>query len=419
MPMKKTVIELFAGVGGFRVGLNNIKSINENGTAKENGEFSFVWANQWEPSTKTQHAFDCYNTRFPSTTENSNTDISKVDKKSIPDHTLLCGGFPCQDYSVAHSLSSSHGIEGKKGVLWWQINEILKVKKSPFVLLENVDRLVKSPAKQKGRDFGIMLRCLSDLGYAMEWRVINAADYGHPQRRRRIYIFAYHKSTNYYKKLKNISPIEIMNNVGVFAKEFPITPINQKAIKEYDFIKSYKDLVEVSDKFHAQFENSGYMIDGKVYTAKATPVTSKPIALKKIVEKGNVDSHYFLNDSQKKKYEYLRGSKKIPRIDKNGHKYTYSEGSMSPYDDLNLPARTMLTSEGTTNRSTHIILDPTENKLRILTPLECERINQFPDNWTNTGMPEKRRYFMMGNALVCGIISKIGNEISKIIEEEN
>lgn len=419
MPMKKTVIELFAGVGGFRVGLNNIKSINENGTAKENGEFSFVWANQWEPSTKTQHAFDCYNTRFPSTTENSNTDISKVDKKSIPDHTLLCGGFPCQDYSVAHSLSSSHGIEGKKGVLWWQINEILKVKKSPFVLLENVDRLVKSPAKQRGRDFGIMLRCLSDLGYAMEWRVINAADYGHPQRRRRIYIFAYHKSTNYYKKLKNISPIEIMNNVGVFAKEFPITPINQKAIKEHDFVKGYKDLVEVSDKFHAQFENSGYMINGKVYTAKATPVTSKPIALKKIVEKDNVDSHYFLNDSQKKKYEYLRGSKKIPRIDKNGHKYTYSEGSMSPYDDLNLPARTMLTSEGTTNRSTHIILDPIENKLRILTPLECERINQFPDNWTNTGMPEKRRYFMMGNALVCGIISKIGNEISKIIDEEN
>lgn len=419
MPMKKTVIELFAGVGGFRVGLNNIKSINENGTAKENGEFSFVWANQWEPSTKAQHAFDCYNTRFPSTTENSNTDISKVDKKSIPDHALLCGGFPCQDYSVAHSLSSSHGIEGKKGVLWWQINEILKVKKSPFVLLENVDRLVKSPAKQRGRDFGIMLRCLSDLGYAMEWRVINAADYGHPQRRRRIYIFAYHKSTNYYKKLKNISPIEIINNVGVFAKEFPITPINQKAIKENDFVKDYKDLVEVSDKFHALFENSGYMINGKVYTVKVTPVASKPVALKKLVEKDNVDYHYFLNDCQKKKYEYLRGSKKIPRIDKNGHKYTYSEGSMSPYDDLNLPARTMLTSEGTTNRSTHIILDPIENKLRILTPLECERINQFPDNWTNTGMPEKRRYFMMGNALVCGIISKIGNEISKIIDEEN
>ena len=190
--MKKTVIELFAGVGGFRVGLNNITSIDKDGKAIENGPFTFVWANQWEPSTKSQHAFDCYNIRFPSATENSNVDISKVDKKSIPDHTLLCGGFPCQDYSVAHSLSSSHGIEGKKGVLWWQINDILTAKKPAFVLLENVDRLVKSPARQRGRDFGIMLRCLSEQGYAMEWRIINAAEYGHPQRRRRIYIFAYH-----------------------------------------------------------------------------------------------------------------------------------------------------------------------------------------------------------------------------------
>ena len=126
-----------------------------------------------------------------------------------------------------------------------------------------------------------------------------------------------------------------------------------------------------------------------------------------------------MSDSQKKKYEFLRGSKKIPRKDKNGYEYLYAEGAMSPYDDLSLPARTMLTSEGTTNRSTHIIMDPKENKLRRLTPVECERINQFPDNWTNSGMPENRRYFMMGNALVCGIIKKIGKEIINIIKKED
>ena len=416
--MKKTVIELFAGVGGFRVGLNNITSINKDGKAIENGPFTFVWANQWEPSTKSQHAFDCYNLRFPSATENSNVDISKVDKASIPDHTLLCGGFPCQDYSVAHSLSSSHGIEGKKGVLWWQINDILIAKKPAFVLLENVDRLVKSPARQRGRDFGIMLRCLSEQGYAMEWRIINAADYGHPQRRRRIYIFAYHKSTNYFKSMKKSSPIEIISKIGIFAKEFPIKEVSDKAIKEYNFKEGYNDLVEVSDKFHASFENSGYMIGDKVYTIKTIPVEEKPIPLEKIVQKDGVDDHYFLSESQKKKYEYLRGSKKIPRKDKNGFEYMYSEGAMSPYDELSLPARTMLTSEGTTNRSTHIIYDPKEGKLRILTPIECERINQFPDNWTNSGMPEKRRYFMMGNALVCGIIKKIGNQINEIIDKE-
>ncbi|MBO6280577.1 MAG: DNA (cytosine-5-)-methyltransferase [Bacilli bacterium] len=416
--MKKTVIELFAGVGGFRVGLNNITKVGKDGKAIEKGPWTFVWANQWEPSTKTQHAFDCYNMRFPSATENSNVDISKVDKASIPDHTLLTGGFPCQDYSVAHSLSSSHGIEGKKGVLWWQINDILIAKKPKFVLLENVDRLVKSPARQRGRDFGIMLRCLSEQGYAMEWRIINAADYGHPQRRRRIYIFAYHKSTKYYETMKNSSPYEIISKNGVFAKEFPIEKFEEKSIKEYNFKKGYKDLVDVSDKFHATFENSGYMIGDKVYTVKTKPIETTPITLGDIVEKDEVDSHYFLTDSQRKKYEYLRGSKKIPRKDKNGFEYMYSEGAMSPYDELDLPARTMLTSEGTTNRSTHIIMDPKEGKLRILTPVECERINQFPDNWTDSGMPEKRRYFMMGNALVCGIIKKIGNQINLIIEKE-
>ena len=416
--MKNTVIELFAGVGGFRVGLNDIKGFDENGKAIEKGPWKFVWANQWEPSTKTQHAFDCYNLRFAGD-NNSNVDISKVDKSTIPDHSLLTGGFPCQDYSVAHTLSKSKGIEGKKGVLWWQINDILKAKKTPFVLLENVDRLVKSPAKQRGRDFGIMLRCLSDAGYAMEWRIINAAEYGHPQRRRRIYIFAYREGTKYYEAMKNLTPYEIISKNGIFAKAFKIERFEEKKIKEYDFIEGYKDLVVVSDKFKAEFENSGYMINGKVYTVKTVPVQSKPITLGEIAEKEGVDAHYFLNESQRKKYEYLRGSKKIPRIDKNGFEYMYSEGSMSPYDDLSLPARTMLTSEGTTNRSTHIVMDPQKNKLRLLTPIECERINQFPDNWTNSGMPEKRRYFMMGNALVCGIIKQLGKEIESIIKKEN
>lgn len=417
--MKKTVIELFAGVGGFRVGLNNITAVGEDGRAIEKGPWKFVWANQWEPSTKTQHAFDCYNMRFPDAVDNSNIDISKVDKASIPNHTLLTGGFPCQDYSVAHTLSKSHGIEGKKGVLWWQINEILQVKRPPFVLLENVDRLVKSPARQRGRDFGIMLRCLSEAGYAMEWRIINAADYGHPQRRRRIFLFAFHNSTKHYKEMAALTPARIISKKGVFAKEFPIESFDENKIKVFDFVEKYGDLVEVSDKFKAEFENAGFMIGNKVYTVKTKSIEETPITLNRIAEKDGVAAHYFLNDNQRKKYEYLRGSKKIPRVDKNGFEYMYSEGAMSPYDELDLPARTMLTSEGTTNRSTHIIIDPKEGKLRILTPVECERINQFPDNWTNSGMPEKRRYFMMGNALVCGIIKKIGNQLKKIIEKED
>ncbi|MCM1556455.1 MAG: DNA (cytosine-5-)-methyltransferase [Anaeroplasma bactoclasticum] len=414
--MEKTVVELFAGVGGFRIGLNDIKTFDENGVAIENGPFTFVWANQWEPSTKMQHAFECYNMRFNCTSsENSNIDISLVDKKTIPDHNLLCGGFPCQDYSVAHSLSKEKGIEGKKGVLWWQIRDILIAKKTPFVFLENVDRLVKSPAKQRGRDFGIMLKCFDELDYAVEWRIINAADYGFPQRRRRTYIFAYKKTTQFYKTISKLKVNDVFLNSGIFARAFKVqqTELN---IKDSN-LNNYKDLVEFSDKYKFCFENTGFMINGTVYTTKTEPILIAPITLGQIVQK-EVDEHYYLTDLQKAKFDYLRGSKKIERIAPDGSKYMYSEGAMSPIDDLELPGRTMLTSEGSINRSTHIIENPKTKKVRILTPIECERLNQFPDNWTNSGMPEKRRYFMMGNALVCGIIKALGVEIEKIFNLE-
>lgn len=413
--MKKTVVELFAGVGGFRVGLNNINSIDANGHAIESGHWSFVWANQWEPATKSQDAFDCYNKRFADG-QNSNVDISKVNKKDIPDHTLLCGGFPCQDYSVARSLSKERGIEGKKGVLWWQIRNILKIKHPPFVLLENVDRLLKSPSMQRGRDFGIMLKCLNDLGYSVEWRVINAADYGFPQRRRRTYIFAYSKKTNYYKLTKKLNSFQVIFEKGIFAKVFPTVKEN-KNIKEISLLK-YNDLVDFSDNFNASFETLGYMTNGLVYTCKSEPILEKATSLRNVVITTGVDKKYFLTNEQIKKFKYLRGSKKIKRVNKNGFEYIYSEGSMSENDSLELPGRTMLTSEGTVNRSSHIIIDPKTSKLRFLTPIECERLNQFPDDWTNTGMSDKRRYFMMGNALVCGIIKKLGKVLEAIIENE-
>lgn len=411
--MEKTVIELFAGVGGFRVGLNNIKEIDSEGKAIENGSFKFVWANQWEPSTKTQHAFDCYHKRFGG--NDSNEDISTVDKKSIPDHTLLCGGFPCQDYSVAHSLSKEKGIEGKKGILWWQIRDILQEKRPAFALLENVDRLLKSPAKQRGRDFGIMLRCMADLGYIVEWRVINAAEYGFPQRRRRIFIFACRDDTKYGQKLKANEPIDIIGNKGIFAKQFPIQPISGN-LKSTN-LREIEDLADLSDNYAFPFENSGVLVDGWAYTIRTAPILEEPTTLGEITESG-VDEHYYLNDKQKGQFEYLRGSKKIPRLRPDGTEYMYSEGGMSPYDGMELPGRTMLTSEGSVNRSTHIVKDAATGELRILTPVECERLNMFPDNWTDSGMPENRRYFMMGNALVTGIISRLGERIADIIDNE-
>ena len=188
--MSLKVVELFAGVGGFRLGLEKIG-------------FDVVWSNQWEPSTKKQHASMVYEARFGEK-NHSNEDIALVSSDEIPDHDLLCGGFPCQDYSVATTLNNSKGLKGKKGVLWWSIFKILEEKKNKrpkYLFLENVDRLLKSPSDQRGRDFAVMLASLDELDYVVEWRVINAADYGMPQRRRRVFILAYGPGTPQHEGL--------------------------------------------------------------------------------------------------------------------------------------------------------------------------------------------------------------------------
>ena len=413
--MEKTVVELFAGVGGFRCGLNNVSLVNNK--TVEDGNWNFVWANQWEPATKSQEAFFCYTKRFGEN-DASNVDIFKVNKREIPNHTLLVGGFPCQDYSVAQTLANSKGIEGKKGVLWWAINDILKIKKPPFVFLENVDRLLLSPAKQRGRDFGIILRSFFDNGYGVEWRVINAADYGMPQKRRRVYIIAFHKSTKYYKKMKKKDIKDIINKDGIFAKSFKIKDSDSEIVSTDVRNDTYENLIDVNNNFKMEFLNAGVMIDGNIFTTKVESDCNKLYPLKNIREKDDVLEKYFLTDEKIEKFKYLKGSKRIPRVKPNGEAYLYSEGSMPFPDNLDSPARTMLTSESGISRSTHVIEDYKTNKLRFLTPVECERINVFPDDWTNTGMSDKKRYFMMGNALVVEIVKRVGNVLEQIVEEE-
>jgi len=401
--MEKKLCELFAGVGGFRVGLER---------ADKNWET--VFANQWEPGSKVQHAFDCYVRHFgkgPGII--SNEDLNRV--AFVPEHNLLVGGFPCQDYSVA--ATNAKGIHGKKGVLWWEIYRILKANDPEFILLENVDRLLKSPASQRGRDFGVILACLSSLGYLVQWRVINAADYGFVQRRRRVFIFAANKKTEYYKKHIKEAPIDILQTSGIFANEFPAT-IDESSIKEtlFDIKDSEKDIKRISDTFQFPFEKSGVLLGKKVFTAKISPIEVKPKRLGEILEK-NVAEKYYIDAKDFEKWVTMKGPKRIERTSKAGHSYVFTEGAIAHPDFLDRPARTMLTSEGKKNRSTHVIEDPQTKRLRLLTPAECEKIDGFKPGWTE-GMPENFRYFCMGNALVVGVIEKLGIELNRIYAEE-
>lgn len=403
--MEKTICELFAGVGGFRLGFDRLDS-----------GWQTTWFSQWEPGAKTQWAHECYLRHYGDSADlrgeyHTCEDIASVDKNIIPNHTLLVGGFPCQDYSVAHSLVSANGIEGKKGVLWWQIRDTLIAKKAPFCIFENVDRLIKSPAKQRGRDFGVILACLSELGYSAEWRVVNAAQYGAGQRRRRTFIFAYANNTVYGKKTGGASAGNVIGSDGFMVKAFPVQSfenIKQTSLPE--------NLVDVSNNFAFEFENAGYMHEGIIYTAKVTEREEPCILLGDILQ-NRVDERYYISNDKMPKWIYLKGAKKIPRKSATGHEYIFSEGPIAFPDPWDRPGRTMLTSEGTLNRSTHIVTDPATGRLRLLTPVETERLQGFDDGWTN-GMPDRMRYFCMGNALVVPMIERMGKILDGIMEKE-
>ena len=406
------VVELFAGVGGFRIGLEGASDAYET-----------IWNNQWEPSTQHQDASLVYRARFGSK-GHSNKDINNVPTSEIPDHDLLVGGFPCQDYSVAASLSRSGGIEGKKGVLWWQIYRILNEKgdKRPkYIFFENVDRLLNSPATQRGRDFAIILASLADLGYVVEWRIINAAEYGMPQRRRRTYIVGYQKDSVVSKKIERME--DWVEFDGVMAKAFEFRP-KEKTVSEFDIIGTIQ---EVSAGFNkgkkeSPFGNAGMMMNRHVYSVDAEAVYDGPrqtLGVNLIDEK-LVPEEFFISEEELPKWEYEKGAKKIERVSKEGFKYTFSEGGMAFPDYLDQPSRTIITGEGGTapSRFKHVVKTESGRYRRLL-PIELERMNMFPDNHTlHPEVSDGRRAFLMGNALVCGIVQEIGRSLYQFIYDE-
>jgi len=329
----------------------------------------------------------------------------------IPDHTLLVGGFPCQDYSVASPLSAAHGIAGAKGMLWWQVRDILAAKQPAFCLLENVDRLLQSPKSQRGRDFGLILGTFAEYGYLVEWRVVNSAQYGAAQRRRRTFIFAYRKDTVYAAKMQFANAEGVIRTDGFMAQAFPVADMGE--LMDTPLLGTLSD---ISDYFSYDFQNAGYMCDRHIYTAKVKELEETPITLGNVLE-ANADVKYYIPANMVPRWEYLKGAKKIPRVTKTGFEYFYTEGAMVFPDPLDKPSRTLVTSEGKVDRTTHVIKDPTTGELRKLTPVELERLQGFDDGWTE-GMTEPMRRFCMGNALVVPMVTRMGAVLDNIIADE-
>ena len=401
--------ELFAGVGGFRIGLAR-------------AGWKTVFSNQWEPSTKAQHASDIYVARFGEA-GHSNEDISKVENLTTK-VDLLVGGFPCQDYSVAKTLNSSKGLKGKKGVLWWEILRLVQLRKPQFVFLENVDRLLKSPSNQRGRDFAIMLKTLGDEGYAIEWRIINAAEYGFPQRRIRVFIVA----TKIKRGTSKLDPEEVILKKGILARALPLQKLKLAEAK----IELHDTADVLTAKFNkgagkSPFLNAGYFINGVAYTIKTVAkVSNSPVLLGDIlIPDSQVPEEYWIDGKRLKEWQYLKGAKSIQRTHKgSGTTYNYAEGKMAFPDLLTNPSRTILTGEGGTSPSRFKHIIQTKDGYRRLTPIELERLNGFPDNWTQSlengsQLSDARRAFFMGNALVIGLIQKVGVVLASEIRKTN
>lgn len=407
------VAEMFAGVGGFHLGLKRADT-----------NFDVIWADQFEPGRKHQFAYEIYKARFPNTLLSAE-DITLVNKSEIPQMDLLVGGFPCQDYSVASTAAK--GLFGKKGVLWWDIKDVIEAKWPEFIFLENVDRLLTSPGvtkMQPGRDFGMILRTLSDLGYSVTWKVINAADYGFPQKRRRTFIFASREDTKYHTVLRQKIRGGKESIASVLKKAAPLSSslmIQKVTDIQTVNLNEFESLNEFSAEFRLKrgFRKTGVMVDGQVYMTDYLPKSKQPTTLSEIIKSNiQIDSLY-LNDQKLKKFKQLKSGFQTEKTSKTGHPYKYGMGAISFPDPLNKPARTMVTTEHTVSRMSHVVRDPGNEKLRLISPEEAELINTFPEGWTNLeGISNSERYFTMGNALVVNLIKEIGKEISKIVSSE-
>lgn len=411
------VAELFAGVGGFRLGLEGYHdSERPEFDMPAAGPFRTVWANNWEPDGRAskQFAWRCYEKRFG---EGScvNEDIAVVvgqirnGERELPEFDMLVGGFPCQDYSVAKPASMASGIDGKKGVLWWSINSILEMRHPKRVLLENVDRLLKSPTAQRGRDFAIILSCLYRLGYSVEWRVINAADYGMPQRRRRVYIYAEHDAPTWDLH-------ERLFRTGVEARAFPIKMDSRNDGESFNISSDPYESTQsfgCGDKV-SRFREAGVMQNGRVTTYRVEPVYDGEYRTigDILVPASEVPEEFFITGDGLKTWEYLKGGKREARTAKNGHEYIYSEGPVAFPDPADKPSRTILTSEGGrgASRTKHVVMQ--DGRLRRLVPDELDQLQCFPKGWTNDGMTDGHRAFCMGNALVTEIPHRIGRVIA-------
>ena len=371
-PQKKELkfIDLFSGIGGFRLGL-------------ERNGFKCVWScenNKWSNMV--------YDYQFGGK-NNETRDIRNVDKRNIPDHDILCAGFPCQSFSIA---GKRKGFNDPRGTLFFEICKIARIKRPPFLLLENVKGLL---SHERGRTFGIILNSLEELGYEVEWQVIDSQYYGVPQHRERVFIIGHLGGFGG----QQIFPIQKCNEI--------LAEKNKCEQGEEERIQS-KDIVSTIDSRYGALRISGetYINDPKPIIMHRSGdwnnarLTCSDIAFS-ILQKFSTDNCQFVVKP------CLTPDR--PEKRQNGRRFK-EDGD---------PAFTL------TGSDVHGI--SINDEIRRLTPMECERLQGFPDHWTKYGLnnesekveiSDTQRYNLIGNAVTVNVLEFLGNEIKKKVRVE-
>ena len=431
------VASMFSGIGSMRLAFENdcLGFDADAGWLWEPrvSPWSFCWSNQWEPPVRedrnVQHAYDIYTRRFGLAGAVNADIVQYLDYPdfydvSFPDSIdLLVAGFPCQDYSIVNV--GRGGIEGKKGVLWWQIYRVLSERSPRMFLFENVDNLIFSPnASHRGRDFAIMLSSLRSLGYSLEWRVVNSADCGVPQARNRIFIFG------------SLDDLWSGDRKFVLDSAFP-------GINIFDgFLDLPEDLVEITESFKHRFSRMGRLVDGRVELWRFEPEQVDHMPLSDVLQGLSVVASRFPHCVVKpEKIDFdspVKGTwnyaKSVSSLD--------GSGPMAFPDPVDRPSRTLTTKCGEVSpmRETMLIFQPLDGLdeslfsrgkyqpldvdgvpmlFRTLSPVELERVMTFPDDWTLNGrlseIPRSYRAFVLGNSCPPLEIVRIRDAIESVV----
>ena len=257
-----------------------------------------------------------------------------------------------------------------------------------------------------------MLASLADLGYMVEWRVVNAADYGFPQKRRRVYIVGRLATGKADRPTSNA--VELLVRDGVLARALPVEESAVALGPDLTLDGSLPDLSEAFGRGLAALPVRERRRDDRPRRVDpATPArgtgprprcatcSTRPTRSRPSTSSPRARSR---SGSTSRARRPSRATHKA-----SGTEYFYQEGPIPFPDEIDGPARTILTGEGGTSpsRFKHLI-GVEDGRYRRLTPRELERLDGFPDDWTDTGMPDGRRAFMVGNALIVGIIERIG-----------